>query len=107
LNLHDPAGLEHDAFDERARHFAARLEATATAGAERSAVLDQLFVDEAREQIELLRDALATLPPDAYVLLTEALKLAQHAEMLEIWASCISPGSLRPASINMPANSTG
>lgn len=85
--LHDPAGLEHDAFDERARHFAARLEATATttAGAERSAVLDQLFVDEAREQIELLRDALATLPPDAYVLLTEALKLAQHAEMLEIW----------------------
>ena len=85
--LHDPAGLEHDAFGERARHFAARLEATAatTAGAERSAVLDQLFVDEAREQIELLRDALATLPPDAYVLLTEALKLAQHAEMLEIW----------------------
>lgn len=85
--LHDPAGLEHDAFGERARHFATRLEASATtpAGSERSAVLDQLFVDEAREQIELLRDALASLPPDAYVLLTEALNLAQHAEMLEIW----------------------
>ena len=37
------------------------------------------------EGLPLLRDALATLPPDAYVLLTEALKLAQHAEMLEIW----------------------
>ena len=42
-------------------------------------------LDSDIEQIELLRDALATLPPDAYVLLTEALKLAQHAEMLEIW----------------------
>lgn len=85
--LHDPAGLEHDSFGERARHFAGRLETstTSSAQAERSAVLDQLFVEEAREQIEMLRDALAALPPDAYVLLTEALKLAQHAETLEIW----------------------
>lgn len=85
--LPDPAGLEHEAFAERARHFAARLEAaTAVAGpGERSPVLDRLFATEAHERLELLRDALAALPPDAYVLTTEALKLAQDAEMLEIW----------------------
>lgn len=85
--LREPAGLEHEAFAERTRHFAARLENATTPGetSERSAVLDQLFVDEAREQLELLRDALAALPPDAYVLTTESLKLAQQAEMLEIW----------------------
>ncbi|WP_027456696.1 hypothetical protein [Dechloromonas agitata] len=85
--LREPDGLEHEAFGERARHFAARLENAAAAGeiGERSTVLDQLFVDEAREQLELLRDALAALPPDAYVLTTEALKLAQQAETLEIW----------------------
>lgn len=85
--LHEPAGLEHDAFAERARHFAERLETSASSlnDSERSTVLDQLFVDEAREQLELLRDALAALPPDAYAMTTEALSLAQHAEMLEIW----------------------
>lgn len=85
--LRDAAGLEHNAFAERARHFAGRLE-TATAATEltqRSPVLDRLFVGEAHEQLELLRDALASLPPDAYVLTTEALKLAQDAETLEIW----------------------
>jgi hypothetical protein len=85
--LGDPEGLEHPAFSERARHFALRLE-TASSPAdsvERSPVLDQLFVDEACERLESLRDALNALPPDAYVLLTEALGLAQHAEMLELW----------------------
>ena len=87
--LHEPAGLEHDAFADRARHFAERLESSASAqnDSERSPVLDQLFVDEAHEQLDLLRDALAALPPDAYALTTEALKLAQHAEMLEIWGA--------------------
>ena len=85
--LREPAGLESDAFGERARHFAARLENSAAAidATERSAVLDQLFVDEAHEQLDLLHDALAALPPDAYVLTTEALKLAQQAEILELW----------------------
>lgn len=32
-----------------------------------------------------MRDALAALPPDAYALTTESLKLAQQAELLEIW----------------------
>lgn len=85
--LHEPAGLEHEAFADRARHFAERLENSASSlnDTERSPVLDQLFVDEAHEQLELLRDALVALPPDAYALTTEALNLAQHAEMLEIW----------------------
>jgi len=85
--LSEPEGLEHAAFAERARHFAGRLEATtATAeDSERSAVLDHLFVSEARELIELMHDALAVLPPDAYALTTESIKLAQQAELLEIW----------------------
>lgn len=85
--LREPLGLEHDAFAERAQHFAGRLEAAtaATGVSPRSLVLDRLFVGEAHEQLELLRDALAVLPPDAYVLTTEALKLAQDAETLEIW----------------------
>ena len=86
-SLRDPLGLEHDAFAERARHFAGRLETTVSTSdaSQRSPVLDRLFVSEAHEQLELLRDALAALPPDAYVLTTEALKLAQDAETLEIW----------------------
>ena len=32
-----------------------------------------------------MHEALAALPPDAYALTTEALKLAQQAELLEIW----------------------
>lgn len=85
--LSEPGGLEHEAFAERARHFAGRLEATANAGenALRSTVLDHLFVNEARESIELMHDALAALPPDAYALATESNKLAHHAELLEIW----------------------
>jgi len=85
--LSEPDGLEHDAFGERAQHFSMRLESTASApdNAERSAVLDRLFVGEAREQIELMHDALAALPPDAYALTTEAMKLAQQAEQLELW----------------------
>lgn len=85
--LSETEGLEHPAFPERASHFAGRLEASAATARpdERSAVLDQLFVDEASEQIQLMHDALAALPPDAYALTTETLKLAQQAELLEIW----------------------
>lgn len=84
--LTEADGLEHIAFPERAMHFAKRLDACAmSSGDERSSVIDQLFIDEANEQIQAMHDALATLPPDAYVLITEALKLAQEAELLEIW----------------------
>ncbi len=85
--LGEADGLENPVFAERAVHFAGRLETVAShAGPdERSAVLDRLFVDEAREQVQFMHDALAALPPDAYALLTESSKLAQHAELLEIW----------------------
>lgn len=85
--LSEADGLEHTAFPERAGHFARRLEDSAATAStdERSLVLDQLFVDEASEQLQLMHDALAALPPDAYALTTEALKLAQQAELLEIW----------------------
>lgn len=85
--LSEADGLEHPAFHERSSHFAGRLEACAKAtnADERSPVLDQLFVDEAGEQVQLMHEALAALPPDAYALTTEALKLAQQAELLEIW----------------------
>lgn len=85
--LNEADGLENEAFADRAQHFSTRLESTLAApdNAERSPVLDRLFVDEANEQIELMRDALAVLPPDAYALTTEAIKLAQQAEQLELW----------------------
>lgn len=85
--LSEAEGLEHPAFPERASHFAKRLEAAAATANpdERSVVLDALFVDEAGEQIQLMHEALAALPPDAYALATESLKLAQQAELLEIW----------------------
>lgn len=84
--LGDYGGLEHDAFIERAEHFAKRLESSAAAAAyERSAVLDRLFAAESREKIERLHDALSALPPDAYALKTEAEDLIQQAEHLELW----------------------
>jgi len=84
--LGEPGGLEHPAFAERARHFAARLEASAAPSlSERSTVLDQLFVGEAGERIERMHEALDALPPDAYALKSEALELAQQAEHLELW----------------------
>lgn len=86
--LADPAGLEHEAFGERARHFAQRLEAAVALGAdagERSPVLDRLFVAEAHERLDAMRDALAALPPDAYALVSEAGEIAQQAELLELY----------------------
>ena len=62
LSTNAPATLRHDW----------KMPTTPGETSERSAVLDQLFVDEAREQLELLRDAPAALPPDAYVLTTES-----------------------------------
>lgn len=83
--LTDAQGLESEKFVERAEHFARRLAESCTDPGERSVVIDQLFVQEARERIEQMHDALAVLPPDAYALKTEAEQLAQHAEQLELW----------------------
>lgn len=86
--LAEPGGLEHEAFGERARHFARRLEdcaAPAQKMPERSFVLDKLFVEEALERIERMHEALDVLPPDAYALKEESSELWQQAAQLELW----------------------
>lgn len=84
--LTEPAGLEHESFAERARHFAQRLETAAQPEiSERSPVLDRLFVSEASELLEAMHDALAALPPDAVALHEDAGQLAQQAEQLALW----------------------
>lgn len=84
----DPAGLEHEVFGERARHFAGRLGESLQAPPElglRSPIIDRLFVSEALELVENMREALAALPVDAYALASEAAHLAQQAEQTELW----------------------
>lgn len=84
--LDEEKGLEHETFAERCRHFAQRLEnLLAQREQERSILIDRLFIGEALERVDAMRDALAALPPDAYALKTEADELAQHAEQLELW----------------------
>ena len=106
----EPAGLEHDAFAERTRHFAERLEAAIRQAPddERSAVIDHLFVGEAGERLDNMRDALAAVPPDAYVLITESIGLAQDAETLELWGVMHQARSLieliRQHAANLDAN---
>jgi len=85
--LSGPNSLEHDAFPERARHFANRLEQAADphrASQQRSPVVDRLFVDEAGERLDRIRDALALLPVDGYEIRQAAEELAQLAEPLEL-----------------------
>ena len=87
-SLTDRDGLEHPAFPERASHFAQRLESMAAPGAavyQRSVILDSLFVSEANEFLERMRDALERLPPDAYALKLAATELAQAAENAEMF----------------------
>jgi hypothetical protein len=84
--LGDYGGLEHAAFSERARHFTHRLESSAAAPTlARSAVLDRLFVGEAREKIDGFHAALAALPPDAYAIKSDCADLILQAEHLELW----------------------
>lgn len=83
--LADPAGLEQNNFAERARHFAQRLRDAGRQPGSRSPLLDQLFVDEALERVERMRDGLAVLPADAYALTNEASGLAEQAAELELW----------------------
>lgn len=83
--LTEENGLEHPLFPERVRHFAERIENALTVAYERSPVVDRLFVSEAREHLERMKEALAVLPPDAYALRLESSELAQQAEPLELF----------------------
>lgn len=85
--LGEADALEHEAFPERARHFAARLQRCADPQGEaqaRSEVFDRLFAAEAAECLERMHDALALLPPDAYGLKLAASELGRQAETLEL-----------------------
>lgn len=92
--LADEDGLEHEAFAERARHFAARLENCDAAPTARSPVVERLFVGEASEAIERIRDALELLPPDAYAVKLAASEIARQAESLELDALAATAGKL-------------
>lgn len=95
--LADHDGLESPVFPERARHFAARLERSADPRAHapaRSAVAERLFVGDAEEQLEHLREALALLPPDAYAVKSAASEIARQAETLELDAIAALAGRI-------------
>lgn len=83
--LDDPSGLEHEALGERIRHFTQRLSNTLRAPEAGSPMIDRLFLDEACEQLENMRAALAALPVDAYTLAHESAELSLRAEQLEQW----------------------
>lgn len=78
--------LEHEAFPQRAKHFASRLERVAKEREvpARSPVLDRLFADEGRECLEKMRLACLALPPDPMALKRAAADLARVADALDI-----------------------
>ncbi|TXI74001.1 MAG: hypothetical protein E6Q42_12030 [Dechloromonas sp.] len=87
-SLGDPRGLEHEAFTERAQHFAERLSAVAGESQEaaaRSTVIDWLFVGDSEDKVSQMRDALAALPPDAYALKTLSAQMALEAEQIGMY----------------------
>lgn len=82
-----PDSLEQDAFPDRARHFAERLERCADpqyAAQVRSPILDRLFVEEAGDCLERIREALTALPADAYGIRVAAEDIARLAEPLDL-----------------------
>jgi hypothetical protein len=85
--LNEATGLEHDAFPQRARHFAQRLLAAVeqTADQQRSPLIDRLFAAEVSERLLLMREALDALPPDAVMIKSEALLIAEQAELIEFY----------------------
>lgn len=96
-SLAEQDGLEHPAFAERARHFAARLErcsARQEGPTERSPVLDRLFAGDAGECLERMHEGLALLPPDAYAIKLAAGDLARHAQVVEFDAIAALAGEL-------------
>lgn len=85
--LNEATGLEHAAFPQRARHFAQRLLVAIeqTNDQQRSALIDSLFASECNERLVLMREALDALPPDAIMIKSEALLIAEQAELIEFY----------------------
>ncbi|MDR2164250.1 MAG: hypothetical protein LBO79_01155 [Zoogloeaceae bacterium] len=74
--------LEHDALSERVAQLAHRLESTESGP--RSETINALFAAEAADEIEDMRHALETVPPDIELLAGAAHRLRQLAEPLEL-----------------------
>lgn len=82
----EATGLEHEAFALRARHFAQRLTAAVEQPPrQRSSLIDHLFATEVGERLQLMREALNALPPDAVMLKSEAAQIAEQAELIELF----------------------
>jgi len=83
----EATGLEHEAFPQRARHFARRLLAAVEQASDqqRSPLIDRLFAAEVSERLALMREALDALPPDAVMIKGEALLIAEQAEQIELY----------------------
>ncbi|MBK7899581.1 MAG: hypothetical protein KA603_12270 [Azonexus sp.] len=88
--------LEHEAFPQRARHFASRLERVAKEreAPARSPVLDRLFAEEGHECLEKMRLACAALPPDPMALKRAAADLARVADALDLGDVALAAGRL-------------
>ncbi len=86
--LCDGNGLENPQLPSRAQHFAARLADCLRPShkpGERSNIVDRLFVDDALERIEEMREALAVLPIDVHALAQLSRELTEHSEQIEMW----------------------
>lgn len=83
----EAGGLEHEAFPQRARHFARRLQHAVEqpGNQQRSPLIDRLFASEVSERLTLMREALDALPPDAVMLKSEAAQIAEQAELIELY----------------------
>jgi hypothetical protein len=109
----ETSGLEHEAFPARARHFTQRLLAAVEQPPEqqRSPLIDRLFVAEASERLVLMHDALGALPPDAVLIKSEVLLIAEQAELIELYglmalARQIARDVEATADLEHPANRT-
>ncbi|OQA33692.1 MAG: hypothetical protein BWY57_01035 [Betaproteobacteria bacterium ADurb.Bin341] len=81
-------GLEHPLFSERVVHLTVRLNhclQPATGSDAGNPLLLRIFVDEAQERLESMREALELLPPDAYAIKTAAKEMVHLAEPLELY----------------------
>jgi hypothetical protein len=86
-SLSIPGSLDQEAFPDRVRHFADRLEHCAdpqNADQVRSPVLDRLFAAEAQDCLERIHDALTALPADVYGIRVAAEDIAHLAEPLDL-----------------------
>lgn len=84
--LYDSQGLEHTQLDNRFNYFCERLKNAAMCNNYngRSNQIDKMFQNEAFEHLDLMQEALISLPPDIDTLQESADWLVQEAEQIEL-----------------------